>query len=392
MIKVPGFLSSGIYAGIKGKQKKDLGLIFSEVPAKVTAVFTTNIIKAAPVIIGIERVKRGLCQALVLNSGNANACTGKRGLVDAKLTTRLVADRLGIDQSLVIPSSTGLIGQPLPMKKIEKGIPKLVSSLSHEGLLEIAEAIMTTDKFPKYSSTQLDINGQLGTICAIGKGAGMIAPQMATMLCFILTDINISRRAMAKALKNSIENSFNKIIVDGDTSTNDTVLMLSNGFLENKPIKEGDKNFKKFERKLNELNTEIAEMIVRDGEGATKVVKITVKGAKNENEANKIARTLGTSLLVKTAFYGEDPNWGRLIAAAGRAGVKFDPQKVDLHFGNYKVLRNGVAILSEKKFKHVVKKPKFNITLNLKSGNSSSFVIASDITMEYLKINAHYRT
>ncbi len=164
------------------------------------------------------------------------------------------------------------------------------------------------------------------------------------------------------------------------------------GFLENKPIKEGDKNFKKFERKLNELNTEIAEMIVRDGEGATKVVKITVKGAKNKNEANKIARTLGTSLLVKTAFYGEDPNWGRLIAAAGRAGVKFDPQKVDLHFGNYKVLRNGVAILSEKKFKHVIKKPKFNITLNLKSGNSSSFVIASDITMEYLKINAHYRT
>jgi len=392
MIKVPGFLSSGIYSGIKGKQKKDLGLIFSEVPAKVVAVFTKNVIKAAPVIIGIERVKGGLCQAIVLNSGNANACTGKEGLLDAKLMTQFVADALGIAESLVIPSSTGVIGAPLPMKKIAKAIPKLVSSLRHDGLVETAEAIMTTDKFPKYSSIQIKINGKLGTICAIGKGAGMIAPQMATMLCFILTDIDITHRAMMKALKNSTENSFNKIIVDGDTSPNDTVMLSTNGFLNNKPIKEGDKNFRKFGRKLNKLTTEIAEMIVRDGEGATKVVKITVKGAKNKNDADKIARTVGTSLLVKTAFYGEDPNWGRIIAAAGRAGVEFDPQKLDLYFGKYKVVRNGVSILSENKFRRVVRKPNFKITLNINNGKSSSFVMASDITMEYLKINAHYRT
>jgi glutamate N-acetyltransferase/amino-acid N-acetyltransferase len=392
MIVVPGFLSSGIYAGIKKKQKRDLGLIISEVPAKIAGVFTTNIVKAAPVIIAMERVKGGLCQAIVVNSGNANACTAKRGIKDAELTTRLVANVLKIKESLVIPASTGVIGQFLPVEKIRKAVPNLISRLRHDGLVDMAEAIMTTDRFPKYASSSLKIDGKLGTICAIGKGAGMIAPQMATMLCFILSDINLTRRAMVRSLKRSVETSFNKIIVDGDTSTNDAVIMLSNGILGNKAISEGDRIYNKFERALTELSTEIAEMIVRDGEGATKVVKIIIKGARTENDANLIARTLGSSLLVKTAFYGEDPNWGRLIAAAGRAGVKFDPEKVDLYFGDYRVVRNGVEAIDGSKFEHVIKQPNFRVTIDIKSGNASSFVIASDITMEYLKLNAHYRT
>jgi glutamate N-acetyltransferase / amino-acid N-acetyltransferase len=392
MIEVPGFLGSGIYAGIKKKQKKDLGLIFSEVPAKVAAVFTTNIVKAAPVIIAMDRVKGGFCQAIIVNSGNANACTGKRGIKDAELTTKIVANKLKIEESLVIAASTGVIGEFLPVKKIEKAVPNLISGLRHDGLVETAEAIMTTDRFPKYASSSLKINGKLGTICAIGKGAGMIAPQMATMLCFILTDINLTRRTMIKSLKSSVEKSFNKIIVDGDTSTNDTVIMLSNGVLGNKAIWDGDSIYNKFEKALTELSSEIAEMIVRDGEGATKVVKIIIKGAKTENDADLIARTLGSSLLVKTAFYGEDPNWGRLIAAAGRAGVKFDPQKVDLYFGDYKVVRNGVEVMNGNKFEHIIKQPNFTVTIDIKNGKASSFIIASDITMDYLKLNAHYRT
>jgi glutamate N-acetyltransferase/amino-acid N-acetyltransferase len=392
MIKIPGFLGCGISSGIKRNGKKDLGLIFSTVTAKVAGVFTTNVVKAAPVILGIERVKGGRCQAIIVNSGNANACTGKKGLEDAISTARHVANKLGIDESLVIPSSTGVIGVPLPMVKIRNAIPELISKLSEDGLLDTTEAIMTTDKFPKFASAQMKVDGKLGTISAIGKGAGMIAPQMATMLCFILTDINLDLKAQKLALKNAVNNSFNRIIVDGDTSTNDTVLMLSNGVLENKPIKDGDKNFRKFERILTQLTTEIAEMVVRDGEGATKVVKIIVKGTRTEKDAENIARTIGSSLLVKTALYGEDPNWGRVLAAAGRAGVKFDPLKVDLYYRNYKVVRNGIEILDESKVNHILKQPNFPITLDLKSGKSGFFVIASDITMDYLKLNAQYRT
>lgn len=392
MIKVPGFLGSGISSGIKKNGKKDLGLIFSKVPAKVSGFFTTNVVKAAPVLLGMERIKSGLCQAIIVNSGNANACTGKIGLRVAAATTRFVAQELKIHESRVVPSSTGVIGMPPPLEKIEKAIPRLVSELREDGFLDTAEAIMTTDKFSKYAVAQMKVDGKLGTICALGKGAGMIAPNMATMLCFILTDINLNAKAQKKALKNATDDSFNRIIVDGDMSTNDTVLMLSNGALGNSPIEDGDKNYRTFEKILTQLTTEIAEMIVRDGEGATKVVRIIVKGTRNEKNAEKIARTLGSSLLVKTALYGEDANWGRVLAAAGRAGVEFDPLKVDLYFGDYKVVRNGIEIMDEDKVNHILKKPSFTITLDLKGGKFSYFVIASDITMDYLKLNAQYRT
>jgi len=392
MIKIPGFLGSAVSSGVKKKGKKDLALIFSEVPAKVAGLFTTNIVKAPPVLLGMERIKTGMCQAVLVNSGVANAFTGKPGYKDSVITSKYAADKLGIEESLVIPSSTGIIGGRLPIAKMKKAMPELINQLSKDGFMNVADGIMTTDAFPKYAVKKVSIGGKRGTIAVIGKGAGMIAPNMATMLAYILTDFNISKRALTKALKNTVNNSFNKIIVDGDTSTNDTVLILANGKLGNALIKDSGPDYNKLEKALTEAATEVAEMIVRDGEGATKVAKITVIGARTVKDAEKIARTLGTSPLVKTAFFGEDPNWGRIVAAAGRAGVNFDPDKIDLYFDNQKILSNSKEVMNEKKAQTVLKKPKFEVTINIKSGNASSFVIASDLTFDYIKINAHYRT
>jgi len=392
MIKIPGFFGSGVHAGIKKKGGKDLALIFSDVPAKAAGVFTTNIVKAPPVEVGMERIKSGYCQAVLINSGVANAVTGKEGLKNSLLTSKYAADELGIGKRLVIPSSTGVIGPQLPTDKIKKALPKLVSELRADGFLDVAEGIMTTDAFPKYAVKQISVGREKGIIAVIGKGAGMIAPDMATMLAYILTDVNVGKRALSKALKNTVKNSFNKIIVDGDMSTNDTVLMLANGKLGNPAIIESGAEYRKFEKAVIEVATEVAEMIVKDGEGATKVVKIVVKGAKTEKDAEKIARVLGSSQLVKTAFFGEDPNWGRILAAAGRAGVTFNPDKIDLFFDDQKILANSRVVMNEKKAQSVLKKPKFEITLNIKSGEAHSFVIASDLTLDYIKINAHYRT
>ncbi len=392
MIKIPGFLGSAVSSGVKKKGKKDLALIYSEVPAKAAAVFTTNIVKAPPVILGMDRIKSGYCQAVLVNSGVANAFTGKLGLKDSIVSSKDVADQLGIAEGLVIPSSTGVIGGRLPLDRMKKAMPKLVKELREDGFLDFADGIKTTDAFPKYAVKQISIGRKKGTIAVIGKGAGMIAPNMATMLAYILTDFNVGKRALSKVLKSIVKDSFNKIIVDGDTSTNDTVLILANGKLGNNAIKESGAEYRKFEKAVLEVATEVAEMIVQDGEGATKVAKIIVKGARTEKDADKIARTLGTSLLVKTAFFGEDPNWGRIVAAAGRAGVNFDPNKIDLFFDDQKILSNSKKVMDEKKAQSVLKKPKFEVTLNIKSGKASSFVIASDITFEYVKINSYYRT
>ncbi len=392
MIKVPGFAGSGISCGIKKRGKKDLALIFSERPARAAGLFTTNIVKAPPVVLGMERIKSGICQAVLINSGVANAFTGRAGMKAALLTTASAARELGIDESLVIPSSTGVIGGPLPVDKINKAMPDLVSELSEEGLQDAALAIMTTDAFPKHAITKVAIGGRTGTVCVIGKGAGMIMPNMATMLAYILTDINAGKRTLTKVLGNAVNDSFNKVIVDGDTSTNDTVLMLANGKLGNTAIGTTGPLYKKFEQAVTEVASEVAEMIVRDGEGATKTVKIIVKGAKSEGDAEKVARTIGTSLLVKSALYGEDPNWGRIVAAAGRAGVGFNPDRLDLYIGDQKVLSNSRQVMDEAGAQEVMKQPKFSITLDLKTGKRSSFVVTSDITYDYLKINAHYRT
>jgi len=392
MNNVSGFLASGVSSGIKKKNKMDLALIYSERPAKVSAFFTENIVKAAPIVIGIDRIKNGLCQAIIVNSGNANACTGEKGIRNAEDICSFLARNLKIDKSLVIPSSTGVIGTQLPVQIIKKAIPSLIKNLKYDGINDFSNAILTTDQFPKLSSRKISIGSKAGRIIAIGKGAGMIAPNMATMLCFIITDINISRAAMNRALRNSVEDSFNKIIVDGDTSTNDSVFLLANGELDNNEINLKSVYYKIFEKALTQVNTDISKMIVKDGEGATKVVTIEVKGAKSTRDANKIARTIGNSLLVKTALFGEDANWGRFIAAAGRAGVKFDYSKADLFFNNIKAFSNGVQSSHESKFSHIFKKPAFKVTLKLREGAASSFVITSDLTPDYIKINADYRT
>lgn len=392
MSSVPGFSFSGISSGVKKSGKKDLGLIYSEIPCKAAAVFTKNLVKAAPVILGQERIKKGMCQAILINSGNANACTGKRGYMNALSTSKALAKELNIDENMVIPSSTGIIGLPLAVDKIESAIPKLIDTLDKNSIEDTAYSMLTTDKFIKIASTTLKIGNKLGTISAVGKGAGMICPNMATMLAFVMTDISISKTALKKSFKSSIENSFNKIIVDGDTSTNDSAFIMSNGLLQNREINEKSSDFKKFTKAITDVCSEIAELIVKDGEGATKIVKVEVKGAKTEKDAEKIARTVGNSQLSKTAFYGEDANWGRIVGAAGRAGVKFNPDKMELLFDGIKVYSKGVQHQPESKYAHVFQKSKFTVTIKLKEGKAESHIITSDLTHEYVSINADYRS
>ena len=392
MKNVPGFLLSGVSAGLKKDEKRDLALIFSTLPAHASAIFTKNLIKGAPVLVGQERIAGGLCQAIIINSVNANAFTGQKGYEDSLEIADTLSRRLGIDESLVIPSSTGVTGKWLRVGKIKKSIPRLIKGLGEDNTLEVAEAIMTTDSFPKYASRQLAVGEKTATVSAIGKGAGMICPNMATMLCFIMTDLNIQRKALSKALVAAASGSFNAITVDGDTSPNDSVFILANGVLGNKQITEKSGDYGKFVDTLSSLCGEIAQMIVKDGEGATKVVRIRVTEAKTERDAEKIARTIATSQLVKTAFYGEDANWGRIIAAAGRAGVKFDPEKIKLYFGGTEVFSKGVRSQPESKFARVFKKPSFAVTLSLGEGKAGYSLITSDLSHEYISINSDYRT
>ncbi len=392
MKNTPGFLLSGVSAGLKKDEKRDLALIFSTVPARASAIFTKNLIKGAPVLVGKERIAGGLCQALIINSVNANAFTGQRGYRDSLEVANTLSGRLGIDESLVIPSSTGVTGEWLRVGKIKKTIPKLVKGLGEDNIREAAEAIMTTDSFPKYASRQLAVGEKTATVSAIGKGAGMICPNMATMLCFIMTDLNIQRKALSKALVAAAGGSFNAITVDGDTSPNDSVFILANGVLGNREIKEKSKHYGKFVEVLSSLCGEIAEMIVRDGEGATKVVRISVTEAKTERDAEKIARTIATSQLVKTAFYGEDANWGRIVAAAGRAGVKFDPEKIKLYFDGMEVFSKGIRSKPESRFASVFKKPSFTVTLSIGEGDVAYSILTSDLSHEYVSVNSDYRT
>ena len=392
MKNTPGFLLSGISAGLKKNEKKDLALIFSTVPARVSAIFTKNLIKAAPLLVAEERIGSGLCQAIIINSANANACTGERGYQDALGVAAALSQRLGIEESLVIPSSTGVIGERLPAGKIKKSIPKLVRGLGEDNAREAAEAIMTTDAFPKYAARQFSAGKKTATISAIAKGAGMICPNMATMLCFIMTDLNVGRKALSKALSVAADGSFNAMTVDGDTSTNDSVFVLANGILGNKEITEKSGHYGKFVDALSSLCGEIAEMIVTDGEGATKVVRIRVTEAKTEGAAQKIARTIATSQLVKTAFYGEDANWGRIVAAAGRAGVKINPEKMKLYFDETEVFSKGTRSQPESRFARVFKKPSFTVTLSLGEGKAAYSLLTSDLSHRYVSINSDYRT
>ena len=391
---VQGFSATGISCGIKKDNKKDLALIYSTVPSVAAGVFTTNKVFSPSVRLCRENILSPVARAIVANSGNANACVGNQGYLDAKKIIQLTAEKLEIAPEEVLIASTGVIGEPLPMDKIEAGIPHLVNALNENSSKDAAEGILTTDTFTKTVAAEIDVSGTNVRLYGIAKGAGMIHPNMATMLAFITTDAAIEKKTLQKLLKKSTDKSFNMITVDGDTSTNDTVIILANSLAKNEIIKEKSTSSKKFLEALDFVTSKLARMIVKDGEGATKLIEVHVKGAKAFHDAKAIALAIGRSNLVKTAFFGEDANWGRIIAAAGTAGVSFDPDKVDMFFGQEHVLKNGLYCGNEreKEIETVIKGQEIVLTLNLNSGNEQARVFTCDLSPEYVKINAEYRS
>ena len=390
---VPGFRFAGLVCGIKESGRKDLALIVSERPAAAAALFTKNRIKSPTVVSGRTRVARGLIQAVVANSGNANACTGPGGLRDSEATCAETARHLGIDPQHVLPSSTGIIGVPLPMDKIKRGIADAAAALSPDRLQDAAEAITTTDNAPKTAASQCRIGGRTVHVAGIAKGAGMIAPNMATMLCYVLTDADIAPAALRPMLRRAADETFHVITVDGDTSTNDTLLVLANGVAGNPRIARGGEGEEVLERTLTRVMKELALKIVADSEGAKKVVEIRVDGARTVAEARKVAFTVANSKLVKTAFFGEDPNVGRFMMAVGNAGVPVVEETIDVALGGVTVVRRGVAVgTREAAAAKVMQRPSFVVRISLGMGDARTSVWTSDLGHEYVRINSDYRT
>jgi glutamate N-acetyltransferase/amino-acid N-acetyltransferase len=389
---VPGFRASSVIAGLRKVKTPDMVLIFSDKQATAAGVFTTNKVKAAPVLLNMERIKRGKARAIIANAGNANACTGDKGLENARLTAELAAKALRIRPEEILVASTGVIGAQLDMDKVGRAIPSLAKGLSSDGIVAAAEAIMTTDSFSKISSFNGKAQDIPYRIIGIAKGAGMIMPNMATMLCFIVSDISIRPSELKNALSSSVEKTFNRITVDGDTSTNDTVLILANGMAGNGVLKAED--YKVFNNGLLQVMDELSSMIIKDGEGATKLVYVKVKGAATEKDAITAARAVSNSSLVKTAFYGQDPNWGRIMAALGRAGIRFKEEEVDIWIDDIKIVNGGLGFgaKQEKKAAEKMKNREFSLTIDLGLGNHEDQVITCDLTHEYISINADYRT
>lgn len=396
-----GFRAAGVQANIK-KSKKDLALIFSEVPAAAAGVFTLNKTQAAPVVYDKEQLQRSSrFSAIVVNSGNANACTGDRGYRDTIATAQAVAAALRIPESTVLVSSTGVIGQPLPMEKILIGIRLAASELRNDGSADAAAAIMTTDTYPKETAVEFPIGTTTVHIGCISKGSGMIAPMMAlpdgpkhaTLLAFITTDAAITQAALSSALGTSNEVSFNRLTVDGDTSTNDMAIILANGRAGNPEIKPGTEDHETFSKALTHLLVDHAKLIARDGEGATKLIELVVRGARTEAEAVQAARAVANSNLVKTAIHGSDANWGRILAAVGYSGIEFTPESVQLFFDDLMILdRNYKGGFSEEKAKAILDQEKILITVNLNQGTASATLWTCDLSREYVTINASYRS
>ncbi len=387
-----GFRAAGVAAGLKKNGHKDLGLIASTTPAVAAGVFTQNRVQAAPVMLDRERIRSGLCQAVVANSGNANCCTGEAGMQAARETARLAASALGISEDLVLVASTGVIGQPLPVDKIGGVMPSLAASLQPDGFKTFAEAIMTTDTVPKLISREGMLAGKPFTIVGAAKGAGMIAPNMATLLCFVCTDIGATADQLHACLSESVQQSFNRITVDGDTSTNDTALILASG-LSGAVIRGADDQAV-FQKVLSGVLIDLAKLLVKDGEGATKLVEVCVKGAASEGDARKIADTVANSNLVKTAIFGEDANWGRILAAAGRSGVALDPNRTDIFFNDVLMFSEGSGrgAAAEDEVSRILKRPEFVITVDIHDGDCRSSVWTCDFSVDYVRINADYRS
>ncbi|HEY8346656.1 MAG TPA: bifunctional glutamate N-acetyltransferase/amino-acid acetyltransferase ArgJ [Symbiobacteriaceae bacterium] len=390
-----GFMAAGVVADIKGNGsgKKDVAVLFSRVPCDAAGVFTTNRVKAAPVVLTQQRIKRGSLQAVVINSGNANACTGEQGWLDANLMAELTAKALGLEPEDVAVASTGVIGVPLPMDRIRAGITMAAASISESGGDDAAEAIMTTDTRRKQYAVQVTIGGVPVTIGAMAKGAGMIHPNMATMLAFVTTDASIDREALQAALKQAVDKSFHMITVDGDTSTNDMVLVLANGLARNPRISAGTPEYETFAQALEQVLIYLAKEIARDGEGATKLLEMRVRGAATVEDARRAARAVCGSCLVKAAVFGEDANWGRVLAALGYSGAVFDPDRVDLWLGDLPLMTAGRPVpFDEEAAARILKQETVVFTADLHAGEAEAVAWGCDLTYDYVKINGSYRT
>ncbi|HEY5674352.1 MAG TPA: bifunctional glutamate N-acetyltransferase/amino-acid acetyltransferase ArgJ [Malonomonas sp.] len=389
-----GYRFAGVASGIKKSGKLDLALICTDQPAECAGVFTRNKVVAAPLLLTKPRIANGRCQAILVNSGNANACTGEPGLQVAQATGRLIATALNIAEDLVAVASTGVIGVQMPLAPFETGVPKLLEVLSADQADRVAEAIMTTDAYAKIASARIEVQGSECRILGLAKGAGMIHPNMATMLGFVMTDAAVSSEFLASVLRGAVDNSFNSITVDGDTSTNDMVLLLANGASGAPQIVAGTPEADRFTEALGRVLLDLAKMIVRDGEGATKLVQIKVTGATDKQAAKTAARSVATSSLVKTAFFGEDANWGRIIAAVGYSGIDVDPERINISFNQVAVVKNGLSTgpALEAEATAVLKLDEFCVVVDLQQGVAESSYYTSDLGFEYVKINANYRT
>lgn len=394
-----GFLASGVKAGIKKSGKLDLALLYSEAPAVAAAAFTTNRFQASPVKVSKLHLKNKTHRAIIVNSGNANCANGEVGDKDAVKMTLFIAKALLLDKKEVLAASTGIIGKYLPIERIEVATPKLVGDLSRDKAGKFAEAIMTTDTVKKELAVKVKLGTATVTIGGTCKGTGMIYPLMkteghATMLCFLATDAAITKGALGASLDEAIDNSFNMISVDGDMSTNDSCVIMANGLAENKKIASKGRDYYKFTEALKFVASELAKKLARDGEGATKFIEISVAGAKSKEDAKIIARKISTSNLFKCCIYGEDPNWGRVVAAAGASGVKFNAERIDVYLGPIKALANGTSVkgFDKEKARAIFKKKSIHIKVDLKSGKANATAWTCDFSKEYVVINSEYST
>lgn len=395
-----GFQAAGVAAEIKYKNRKDMALVYSQIPAQVAGVFTTNVVKAAPVKWDMAIVKKQECaQAVVLNSGIANACTSQFGVEANEMMAKAVGENLSIPTEYVLTASTGVIGMQLPVDRISAGAKALVPLLADtlEAGTLAAESIMTTDSISKECAVEFEIDGTVITIGGMAKGSGMIHPNMATMLSVITTDLAISKDLLQEALREDVKESFNMISVDRDTSTNDTLVILANGMAENKKIIEKDSNYETFCKALAQVTKTLSKMMAGDGEGATKLLEAQVIGASSKEKATLLSKSIITSNLVKTAVYGSDANWGRILCAMGYAGVEFDPEIVDLYIesnvGKLKIVENGMATdYSEEEATKILSASEVTVTADMKEGTDLAVAWGCDLTYDYVKINGDYRS
>ena len=383
-----GFLSSGIHAGLKAGREKDMALLVSTCPADAAGAFTTNQVKAGPVRVSQQHLKNGKVRAIIINSGNANACTGVRGIADAKIMTVATATALRCKPQEVLVCSTGRIGVPLPIRKVLRGIRNCARILKPGRGSVAARAIMTSDTVRKEGAVRLSLGGRRVVIGAMAKGAGMIHPNMATMLCVVTTDAAVDRATLARVTSEAVEQSFNRISVDGDMSTNDTVLVLANGAAGNRPLKSYDADLGKFAAALKMVMLEMAKKIVGDGEGMTRVIELAVTGAATEADAKKMAEAVVRSALVKTSWHGGDPNWGRIMGAIGACGARMREELVDIHYDGVAAVRGGIAAATPMgRLRAAARRSRVAIQVNLNLGKGSYAMLTTDLSEKYVRIN-----